>query len=240
MYRYEQISTKVINAVKDYILLQKKHEPNLHVYDADIKYYNCVRGSKSGIIINVNYEDVTDILDKYEFIYVIKELKEQLTHLKEEKEWYGIDFDEKELYLPNTLKTISVPYVKLYSEPCKEFVKLSKFIEKHCGKIISLKDLYRVCIGGKRGRIYGEDGCRNYLCYNPTRCESILNELRETKKTRDIATASDVKSVDDIDDFDLQVSIRHETEFNGLRYTEINVKVETPNGKTKKIIRVGL
>lgn len=240
MLKHNEIANDVVNAVKEYILLQKKHEPNKHFYNADISYYNCVSGGKSGIIININYNDVTNILDKYDFIYVIKEVKELLTKLKKEKGWDGIDFEEKEIYLPNSLKTISVPYVSMYSEPCKEFTKLAKFLEKHCGKIITHKDIYQVCIGGKRGRIYGEDGCRNYLCYNPTRCEKLLEELRETKKTRDIASASDVKSVDDIDDFELQVSIRHETEFNGLRYTELIVKVETPNGKTKKIINICL
>ena len=237
---HKEEAKKVVDAIKAYISQQKKCYPNLNMYDVDIRYYNCVCGNKSGIHININHKDVTEILDKYDFIYTIKEINALLEELKNEKGWNGIDLDEKEIYLPNSLKTISVPYVKLFNEPCKEFVKLAKYLEKHCGKLIGMKDLYRVCIGGKRGRIYGEDSSREYLAYNPSQCESILKDLRLAKGTRDIATASDIKTIDDIDDFDLQASIRYETEFNGLRYTECVVKVETPNGKIKKNIRVAI
>ena len=237
---YKEIASNVVDAVKDYIELQMKREPNNNTYDGCIRYYRVVRGKQDGYRINVNNKDITDILESFEFKSVIDELLSQLKELKNDSKWSGIDWILIETHLPNSLSVIKVPYVKFFTEPCKEFTKLRKFLEKHCGKIISKKDLYKVYIGGKRGRIYCEDGERDYLAYHPTKCAQILTELRSAKGTRDIARTTDIKTIDDIDDFELQVSIRHETEFDGMRYTECVVIVETPSGKTKKTIRVGM
>lgn len=121
----------------------------------------------------------------------------------------------------------------LYLAPSKEFVSLAKWIEKFSSVKLDALSLYSVGIGGKRGRIYGEDGCRDYLCHDGKKCRRILDWIVKFKSSRDTLKV-ETKSTDDIDPWNLEVSIRNEVEFNGTRYNHLVMTVTTPGGKVKQ------
>ena len=73
----------------------------------------------------------------------------------------------------------------------------------------------------------------------PKTCSALLEELRKARGSKDIVTTSALKQVDDIDAWDLEVSIRNEVEFSGCRYKICEVTIKTPSGKVKKVVRIG-
>lgn len=121
----------------------------------------------------------------------------------------------------------------LYTAPCKEFVSLAKWIEKFSSVKLDALSLYSVGIGGKRGRIYGEESQRDFLCHDGKKCHRILDWIIKNKSSRDTLKV-EKKMTDDINKFDLEVSIRHETEFGGMRYSHLMMTVTTPGGKVKQ------
>jgi hypothetical protein len=113
---------------------------------------------------------------------------------------------------------------------------LVSYVNKFGGIQIKPTDLYVVAIGGKRGKIYGEEGDKYYLCHDERKCKNILEKLRTTRKTNDIVSCSNIKTKDDIDEWELECSIRNEVEFSGSRETYIEFSVQTQKGKLKDII----
>ncbi len=120
--------------------------------------------------------------------------------------------------------------ITLYTEPSKEFKSLAKWIEKFSGTKLGMFDLYSVGIGGKRGRIYGEEEERDYLCYNGAKCRRILDWIIKNRSSRDILVVAKAE-MDDVPNRD--ISIRLETECNGTRYSYLHLEVLTPGGKKK-------
>lgn len=235
----EKKAKEIVKIIKEK-LNEKKKKGDRNTYSFSFNYIS----SLAGYSISVNYEPLTETLDAWKFKCLIKELTKQLNDLQTTKGWDTLTWENDEINLSSSCW--SSDYIKipnnftLFSKPCNEFKSLTKYIEKHCGKTINLTDIYSVAIGGKRGRVYGEESDRYYLAYNPNKCLSILQELRDCRCSRDIINTSAIKQVDDIDDWELECSIRNEVEFSGVRYKECNVTIQTPNGKTKKIIRVGM
>ena len=125
------------------------------------------------------------------------------------------------------------------SEPCKEYKSLVNYLSKYCGKNLNETDIYSVAIGGKRGRVYGEEGARYYLCHKPATCAKYLETLRKSRGSNDKVVSTAIKQEDDIDPWELQVSIRNEVEFSGARLKYFEVKISTPSGKEKAVIRIG-
>lgn len=175
--------------------------------------------------------------NSYEISTLTNEIVNLLEKLRATKGWGGLvwEFDELNFssgWSSDYHKVVSS--ISLLATPCNEFNSLVKYVEKYCGKKLAMTDIYSVAIGGKRGRVYGEEGCRYYLAHRPNTCSALLDELRKARGNKDIVTTSAFKQVDDIDAWDLEVSIRNEVEFSGYRYNICEVTIKTPSGKLKK------
>jgi hypothetical protein len=178
----------------------------------------------------------------YEISTLTTEMVNLLEKLRSTRGWSGLVWEFDEL---NFSRGWSSDYrkvirsISLLATPCKEFNSLANYMEKYCGKKLAMTDIYSVAIGGKRGRVYGEEGCRYYLAHRPKTCSALLEELRKVRGSKDIVTTSAFKQVDDIDAWELEVSIRNEVEFSGCRYNICEVTIKTPSGKVKKVVRIG-
>lgn len=234
----EKLAKKIVDIIKKE-LNEKKRKGNYGAYSFYIDYCS----SLAGYSININYENITKTLGISDFKRLIRELTNQLNNLKAKKEWQSLSWDKQEMNISANVWWIN-DYISLpnnftiFSKPCKEYTSLSKYIEKYCGKKLNVEDIYLVSIGGKRGRIYGEEGNRMYLAYNPKKCLSLLQELRDNRGSKDIVKTSLIKQVDDIDDWELECSIRNEVEFSGIRHRECEITIQTPKGKIKKTIKI--
>lgn len=233
----EKLAKKIVEIIKKE-LNEKKKKGNYGTYSFCINYCS----SLAGYSININYENITKTLDAFDFKRLIRELTNQLNNLKVKKEWQSLCWDKQEINISTNVwrnDYISLPNnFTIFSKPCKEYTSLSNYIEKYCGKKINVEDIYLVGIGGKRGRIYGEEGDRMYLAYNPKKCLSLLQELRDNRGSKDIVKTSLIKEVDEIDDWELECSIRNEVEFSGTRHRECGITIQTPKGKIKKEIKI--
>lgn len=182
--------------------------------------------------------------NSYEISVLTKEMVSLLEKLRSTRGWSTLmwDFEDynfsKSWYSNDYQKVIKS--ISLLATPCKEFNSLANYMEKYCGKKLSITDIYGVGIGGKRGRVYGEEGSRYYLAHRPKTCSALLDELRATRGSKDIVSTSAFNSVDEIDEWELQCSIRNEVEFSGFRNRQCEVTIKTPSGKVKKVIRIGL
>ena len=66
-------------------------------------------------------------------------------------------------------------YVIIFGKPTKEFIKLSRVIEKSCGFKLDKKDIYTEYPKNPKQE-------RNYLCYNPISCMEALGFIKHNKK----------------------------------------------------------
>lgn len=240
---YKKIAMQIVDAMKENIVAQKK-KSQMNSYSVEMQVYNSSRGNKSGVMVEVAYKDMTDIIDKYEFKELMREVIKQLVELRKTRGWGDLSWTTNEVNLSSSwYRTDNVEFpslVSLVGKPCKEFTSLANYMEKYCGKKITTTDIYSVGIGGKRGRVYGEEGHRYYLAHYPNKCAAILKELREYRGSKDVVNTSAFKQVDDIDEWELECSIRNEVEFSGARYNQCEVTIKTPSGKVKRVVRIGV
>ena len=180
-------------------------------------------------------------LNEAQFRSLAKEVLLQLAELRKTRGWSNLTWECEEVNFSHSWYSDYQSIIKsvtLFAEPCKEYLNLARYMFKYCGKKLAITDLYSVGIGGKRGRVYGEEGCRYYLAYRPKTCSALLEELRKARGSKDIVTTSALKQVDEIDEWDLECSIRNEVEFSGCRHQLCEVTIKTPSGKVKKVIRI--
>ena len=160
---------------------------NSSIYDRELgKYvdYICV-GKKEFLGIG-NLDDVQQISNMV--VYLLNEQKK-------DKEWKNLIFitrDFKELrgsgwnqyWKPYSL----LEKISLLNNPCKDFVSIQKFLLKYANYNLADFKLFDVRMGGKRGRLYDEEGDREYLANQPKKCARILEELRKYRGTNDTIT----------------------------------------------------
>ena len=77
--------------------------------------------------------------------------------------------------------------VRVFAEPCKEFLMLNKYLKKHGGFILGDWDYYHVPCRKKPDTEegYEEFSYRNYLCNQPGCCHSILTILKQLRAQTD-------------------------------------------------------
>lgn len=236
MENYAKIAGKMISTIKaDFE--SAKERCKAPAYQLNLEVWSRKEGGKEGFVIKENgSKDLTPFINyQFQVIGVFDEFVKQLKALSTHKAWKGLTYDTKEY--PNSRNWTYPCIISLIAEPCKEFVSLQKYLAKYCGITIGDTDCYRVCIGGKRGRIYGEDGERRYICHEPIYCKSILEKLRIARGARDKANGA-IKMQDNIDDWVLRNSIYNETEFSGTRCRQCVVTIQTPSGKIKAEITI--
>ena len=127
--------------------------------------------------------------------------------------------------------------ITLVADPCKEFKSLANYVQKYVGLTLNPFEVWNGHIGGKRGRVYGDAEDLHYLCHRPKKCEKILAELRKVRGTNDKCSFA-WKKEDEIDPWDLAVSIRNEVEFDGIRRNFVEVAITTPTGRQKGVVKI--
>ncbi len=143
--------------------------------------------------------------------------------LEEIMEWLntwmqGSDHKYTITYIENTKSII----VRVFAEPCKEFLMLNKYLKKHGGFTLGDWDYYHV-VYTRDPAVEGEIkelSYRDYLCNYPRDCEAILNQLKSARKSKNYL------SIEGIDLFK-----------NGLYHKTFMIHVSTPTGIPKETIR---
>ena len=233
------METKAIEIIKKHLSVNKGNVNEVELYISNVK-----SGGKVGYVIYMGNIALTDILiTTYDLSSFVNKLIKKLNELKSTKGWGTLIWEFNEIDLSTSVwrsNTINFPNrIMLLPKPCAEFNKLVNFIKKYTNQDISVEDIYRVRIGGKRGRVYGEEDNRNYLAFNCNVCNNILDKLKKSRGSKDKITISKKITFDDIDPFELQYSIRNEVEFSGVRYTKYEINITTPSGRHKDIVKVG-
>ena len=122
--------------------------------------------------------------------------------------------------------------LEIFTKPCKEFISLSKYIEKNAEFTLGDTEVYRVRVCGKRNN-YSDTGDYRYLCYNSKKCSQILSDIRAHKTTRDSVSISVESYIDKGDESSYRSAMYHESEWYGQRGNKLCVIITTPSGKVK-------
>lgn len=112
--------------------------------------------------------------------------------------------------------------VRVFGEPCKEFLMLNKYLKKYGGFTLGDWDYYNVaCMRdpAAEGK-FKELSYRHHLCNYPRDCEAILNQLKAARKSKNYL------SIEGIDIFD-----------KGIYKKSFMIHVSTPTGIPKETIR---
>lgn len=241
----KKIASNIIKEIKVKITEMKKKRPNDSVYSLPLSMQNFGNSTTDNICITSYncYEKLAERLTRSQARRVSEELVKYLKELKATRGWSGLMWEcEDCCYDSRSWYDNSVKFptnIVLMGKPCKEYNSLANYLTKYCNKKLNETDIYSVHIGGKRGRVYGEEGDRYYLCHNSALCEKILADLRKYRGSNDKVVCTNIKEHDDIDEWELEVSIRNEVEFGGVRNKYFEVKISTPSGKEKKTIIIG-
>lgn len=230
----KKIAKEIVDIIKNDIVENKKRRTK-NFYRTRLDLYHYIDCFRLGVGGRDAYEEK---IPKYQIGSILNEIISLLNALKKSKGWGLLYWDCTEVNVGSGyyIDYINVPNsIILFSKPCKEFTSLANYIGKYCGKKIEPQDIYQVAIGGKRGRVYGEDSARDYLAYLPEKCSMLLEQLRKYRATNDIVTTT-INQRDIIDDSDMRYSIEYETEFSGMRVNECKIEIKTPSGKVKKTI----
>ena len=131
-----------------------------------------------------------------------------------------------------TPKTYRFKRVEIFAKPCKEFISLVKLIEKYAKFSLSETDIFSVSVCGKRSS-WNDSGRYYYLCYEPKKCQGIIDYIREQKSSRDTLSVSVEDYFSHGDNGDYKCAQYQESEWYGERGNKLVVKVTTPKGKAK-------
>jgi len=244
MDKVQETAKKIIDAIKNDISEQKKRNPNMGSYSSTI-YLDGENCKNDIICIKQSYNKYfAKGLTRMEATRIAIAVTAGLNELKSKRGWGRLMWKMEETCMFGDgyyrREYIKFPTdITLLADPCKEYKSLVNYLEKYCGKKLNETDIYSVGIGGKRGRVYGEEGDRYYLCHKDNKCKKLLEELRKSRGTNDKVVCTQIKEEDDIDPWELQVSIRNEVEFSGVRYRYFMVNITTPSGRKKAEIRIG-
>ena len=122
--------------------------------------------------------------------------------------------------------------IYLLDNPCKDFISIQKFLLKYANYNLADFKLFDVRMGGKRGRLFDEEGDRYYLANKEKKCAKILEELRKYRGTNDTITCK-YGEEDWMDEMERKYSAYHEVECDGVRRHYLEITIKTPSGKVK-------
>lgn len=213
-----EIAEEVISAVKKE-LKGKKENVN------EVKVEVCLYGHGArpfGSYLPNDYRDVTikvgknhwDGLDNYDVSALKNELNKFVGEF-DEVVTDGVFFS----YGNFTADVEKFPTTfRMFGKPCKEFKALYKLVKKKYGISLKLSDLYNVRLFGKSGR-YDESGERDYVAFNETMCNAIINEIKSFGRKKTKAT------ITNMDDIDTDYSKKYLTECYGIRKRGISIEL---------------
>ena len=136
-------------------------------------------------------------------------------------------------------KEVRFKHIEVFAAPCKEFTKLSNMIAKYTNKGIGNYDVFSVSVCGKRSS-WSDSGSNNYLCYQPTKCQRIIDYIRSQKSSKDILSVEVREYFSHGDEGDYRCAMYQESEWYGERGAELVVTITTPKGKVKLSDRWGV
>lgn len=216
--KINEIAEEVISAVKKEL---KGKKENVNEAKVEVCLYG--HGARPfGSYLPNDYRDVTikvgnnhwDGLDNYDVSTLKNELNKFVGEF-DEVVTDGVFFS----YGNFTADVEKFPTTfRMFGKPCKEFKALAKLVEKKYGINLKLSDLYNVRLFGKSGR-YDESGERDYVAFNETMCNAIINEIKSFGRKRTKAT------ITNIDDIDADYSRKYLTECYGSRKRVISIKL---------------
>ena len=122
--------------------------------------------------------------------------------------------------------------VQVFSKPCKEFITLSKYIDKYANFTLDDLAVFNVRVCGKRSS-WSDSGKYYYLCYNSELCKSILDDIRKNKGSKDTLNVSVEETFSHGDDEDYRCAMHMESEWYGERGAKLHYIIKTPKGKVK-------
>lgn len=232
----------ILAYIKKEIAEQKRKNPSFSAIAVELILFGEDLKNTNLVIKPLGYgnEPLAKNLTRSEAEQIRREVLDGLKSLRATRGWGRLTWQEEktcpssDLWCPSYL--LFPTRIVLMAEACKEFKALASYLLKYCGRTVSETDLYYVGIGGKRGRVYGEESPRRYLCHRPNACASLLETLRKYRRTGDTVTCSAFIEEDEIDPWELEVSIRNEVEFGGIRYRLLTVTIISPSGNPKKKI----
>lgn len=241
----KEIAKAIFNEIKKQLVESKKKKDVNHpyysntaayfqtdsIYDRAVnKYVDYIRVGKKEFR---GMEDTNDIQQVSNMVVAM--LNEQ----KKVKGWKNIVFttrDFRELRgsgWNQYWKNYSIlENIYLLDNPCKDFVSIQKFLLKYANYNLADFKLFSVRMGGKRGRLYDEEGDRYYLANKEKKCASILEELRKHRGTNDTITCQ-YGEEEYIDELERRYSSYHETECDGEKRSYLAITIKTPAGKVK-------
>jgi hypothetical protein len=191
---------------------------------------------------------VTGIKDYRNMSYIFEDVCDMLDAQRKVKGWGTIVY-QTEKFRPVSMSLYANPVtvitkVSVPSAPCKEYNALEKYLNKYgqkktdgyWGTLTSLNltpfQLYYVRSGGKRGRLWGEEGERRYLANRPQTCTEILTALRKHRTSKDTMICRFGRE-EYIDPIDKRYSEYHETECDGEIREYLHIEIHTDKGKVK-------
>ena len=171
-----------------------------------------------------------EITDKDFLVIVNTALRESNCRGKvKTKEWEESNPDG---WWRSPIKHIKFDGLTLLGKPCKEFVTLNRLLNKYTNKSLEETEVNTSRVCGKRNSWSANSNSTGYLCYNPEKCKRAIEFIR-TKRTSKDTLFFEVKNELYHDDEDYRIAQYQESEWYGLEYNYLLLKVTTPKGKEK-------
>ena len=238
------IAKQVFNEIKKNLVENKKKKvektyfsntaayfENSSIYDRELgKYVDYIRIGKK------EFRGIGDLNDVQQISNMVVYL---LNEQKKVKGWKNLVFSTRDFQelrgsgWNQYWKHYSLlEKIYLLDNPCKDFVSIQKFLLKYVNYNLTDFKLFDVRMGGKRGRLYDEEGDRYYLANKEKKCAKILEELRKYRGTNDTITCK-YGEEDWMDEMERKYSAYHEVECDGVRRHYLEITIKTPSGKVK-------
>lgn len=118
----------------------------------------------------------------------------------------------------------------IYAKPCKEFIKVQKYLEKYYGYTLNEDTIRYDRVSGKRSSVDIED--RRMLMHFPKRCEKLLEKLKDQKPT--VSTYAKVVRCDERDDADRYNGDGEDRENEWDGYYSYGIEISVRSRRTDK------
>lgn len=231
----KKTAEELVTDIKDCFKEMKKNGKNNPLFNLEI--WNCRRNGECYLYVAFNNKEYGKFKSEYDIDRLFTFVRAMLNDLKKVRGYKHLIFEESEHgnypYYYNVIDKVG-----LMDNPCKEYVKLQKYITKYGKYKLGEFELYSVNMFGKRGSVDYESGSRYYLDHNPKRCESILEAIRCNKGAKDKMVVEYIKDEIYIDEEEKRASSYYETECHGEKKSYLVVEIFTPSGKKKSRINI--
>ena len=138
----------------------------------------------------------------------------------------------------STIHCMRFKSLVLLGKPCKEFGTLNRMIKKYTNKELGETDVNSSSVCGKRSSWSVDGSSTGYLCYQPKKCQFVIDFIREKKTSRDKLHFEVKNELSHGNGHDYEIAQYQESEWYGTEFNFLKVEVSTPTGKTKGTLDV--